>query len=135
MLDKETYYLKKMKMLMLHTFNMVLKTEEVALKETDLSDSLSVAEMHTLVAVGRHEAKTMGTIAGELLIRNRRGEPQPEPLRQNPAQSPQESHPGRKSPLPLQTPALETPGMDQRHHRPGNPAGNRLRNLRACPVQ
>lgn len=68
MLDKETYYLKKMKMLMLHTFNMVLKTEEVALKETDLADVLSVAEMHTLVAVGRHEAKTMGTIAGELLI-------------------------------------------------------------------
>jgi len=68
MLDKETYYLKKMKLLMLQIFNMVMKTEETALKETAYSHNLSVAEMHTLVAVGRHEAKTMSTIASELLI-------------------------------------------------------------------
>lgn len=68
MLDKETYYLKKMKLLMLQIFNMVMKTEETALKETASSHNLSVAEMHTLVAIGRHEAKTMSTVAGELLI-------------------------------------------------------------------
>ncbi len=67
-LDKETYYLKKMKTLMLQIFNMVEKTEETALKETANSHNLSVSEMHTLVAIGRHEPKTMSTVAGELLI-------------------------------------------------------------------
>ena len=67
-LDKETYYLKKMKLLMLQIFNMVMKTEETALKETASSHNLSVSEMHTLVAVGRHEPKTMSTVASELLI-------------------------------------------------------------------
>lgn len=68
MLDKETYYLKKMKLLMLQIFNMVMKTEETALKETASSHNISVSEMHTLVAVGRGEPKTMSTVAGELLI-------------------------------------------------------------------
>jgi DNA-binding MarR family transcriptional regulator len=68
MLDKETYYLKKMKLLLLQIFNMVMKTEETAINETASSHNLSVAEMHTLVAVGRHEAKTMSTIAGELRV-------------------------------------------------------------------
>ena len=57
-----------MKLLMLHTFNMIMKTEEAALKETDLSDDLSPSEMHTLVAIGRHAPKTMSTVAAELLI-------------------------------------------------------------------
>ena len=68
MLDKETYYLKKTKLLMLQIFNMVMKTEEAAMKQSASSQNLSVAEMHTLVAIGRHEPKTMGTIAGELLV-------------------------------------------------------------------
>lgn len=68
MLDKETYYLKKTKLLMLQIFNMVMKTEEVAIREAADSQNLSVAEMHTLVAVGRRGAKTMTTIAGELRI-------------------------------------------------------------------
>ena len=58
MLDKETYYLKKMKLLMLQIFNMVMKTEETALKETASSHNISVSEMHTLVAVGRGIALT-----------------------------------------------------------------------------
>ena len=45
MLDKETYYLKKMKLLMLQIFNMVMKTEETALKETASSHNISVSEM------------------------------------------------------------------------------------------
>ena len=57
-----------MKTLMLQIFNMVEKTEETALKETANSHNLSVSEMHTLVAIGRHEPKTMSTVAGELLI-------------------------------------------------------------------
>lgn len=68
MLDKDTYYLKKTKMLMLSIFNMVAKTEELALKETALNQELSVAEAHTLVAIGRHHKKTMSQIAAELLI-------------------------------------------------------------------
>ncbi len=68
MLDKETYYLKKMKLLMLQIFNMVVKTEETALKETANSNNLSVAEMHTLVAVGKHDPDTMTNIASKLLI-------------------------------------------------------------------
>lgn len=68
MLDKETYYLKKMKLLMLQIFNMVVKTEETALKETANSHNLSVAEMHTLVAVGKHDPDTMTNIASKLLI-------------------------------------------------------------------
>lgn len=68
MLDKETYYLKKTKLLMLQIFNMVMKTEEAAIRETADSQNLSVAEMHTLVAVGRRGAKTMSTIAGQLRI-------------------------------------------------------------------
>lgn len=68
MLDKETYYLKKTKLLMLQIFNMVMKTEEVAIREAADSQNLSVAEMHTLVAVGRRGEKTMTTIAGELRI-------------------------------------------------------------------
>lgn len=68
MLDKETYYLKKMKLLMLQIFNMVVKTEETALKEAANSHNLSVAEMHTLVAVGKHDPDTMTNIASKLLI-------------------------------------------------------------------
>ena len=68
MLDKETYFLKKTKLLMLQIFNMVMKTEELALKESTLDTDLSVAELHTLVAIGRHEEKTMSAIASQLLI-------------------------------------------------------------------
>ena len=68
MLDKETYYLKKTKLLMLQIFNMVMKTEEVAIREAADSQNLSVAEMHTVVAGGRGGGKTMTTIAGELRI-------------------------------------------------------------------
>lgn len=68
MLDKDTYYLKKTKVIMLHIFNMVLKAEELALKDMASQENLSVAEMHTLVAVGRHHAKTISEIARELLV-------------------------------------------------------------------
>ena len=47
---------------------MVMKTEELAMKETADSGELSVSEIHTLVAVGRHNPKTMSTIAQDLLI-------------------------------------------------------------------
>lgn len=68
MLDKDVYYVKKLKQQMLSIFNMVLKTEELAMKETAENNELSVSEIHTLVAVGRHAPKTMSTIAQELLI-------------------------------------------------------------------
>ena len=38
------------------------------MKETADSGELSVSEIHTLVAVGRHTPKTMSTIAQDLLI-------------------------------------------------------------------
>ena len=68
MLDKDVYYVKKLKQQMLSIFNMVMKTEELAMKETADSGELSVSEIHTLVAVGRHTPKTMSTIAQDLLI-------------------------------------------------------------------
>ena len=68
MIDKETYYKKKMKTVMLNTVNMVTKTEEAIIRRTSVNKDLSVAEIHTLVAVGRHQPKTMGDIARELLI-------------------------------------------------------------------
>ncbi len=68
MIDKETYYKKKMKTVMLNTVNMVVKTEEAVMRRTSVNNDLSVAEIHTLVAVGRHQPKTMGDIASELLI-------------------------------------------------------------------
>ena len=63
MLDKDVYYVKKLKQQMLSIFNMVMKTEEMAMKETAESGELSVSEIHTLVAVGRRAPKTMSTIA------------------------------------------------------------------------
>lgn len=68
MLDKETYYKKKLKTLLLYTFNMVVKTEETFMRVTSQNNDLSVAEIHTLVAVGRKQPKTMSEIAAELLI-------------------------------------------------------------------
>ncbi len=68
MLDKDMYYIKKLKNQLIHIFNMVMKTEEQAVKEMAQADELSVSEIHTLVAVGRKEPKTMGTIAQDLLI-------------------------------------------------------------------
>ena len=68
MLDKDVYYVKKLKQQMLSIFNMVMKTEEMAMKETAESGELSVSEIHTLVAVGRRAPKTMSTIAQDLLI-------------------------------------------------------------------
>ena len=62
MLDKDVYYVKKLKQQMLSIFNMVMKTEEMAMKETAESGELSVSEIHTLVAVGRRAPKTMSTI-------------------------------------------------------------------------
>ena len=38
------------------------------MKETAENNELSVSEIHTLVAVGRHAPKTMSTIAQDLLI-------------------------------------------------------------------
>ena len=67
MLDKDVYYVKKLKQQMLSIFNMVMKTEEMAMKETAESGELSVSEIHTLVAVGRRAPKTMSTIAQDLL--------------------------------------------------------------------
>ena len=40
MLDKDVYYVKKLKQQMLSIFNMVMKTEEMAMKET--AESLSL---------------------------------------------------------------------------------------------
>ncbi|MCR4600855.1 MAG: MarR family winged helix-turn-helix transcriptional regulator [Clostridia bacterium] len=68
MLDKDTYYKKKLKLILLQTFNMVLKTEESFMKAASENNDLSVAEIHTLVAVGRKQPKTMSEIAQELLI-------------------------------------------------------------------
>ena len=41
MLDKDVYYVKKLKQQMLSIFNMVMKTEEMAMKETAESGELS----------------------------------------------------------------------------------------------
>ena len=40
MLDKDVYYVKKLKQQMLSIFNMVMKTEELAMKETADSGEL-----------------------------------------------------------------------------------------------
>ncbi len=68
MIDKDTYYKKKIKTVMLNTINMVIKTEEAIMRSTSAENDLSVAEIHTLVAVGRRQPKTMSDIANELLI-------------------------------------------------------------------
>ena len=68
MLDKDMYYVKKLKKQLLSIFNMVIKTEEHAMRETADDNELSVSEIHTLVAVGRKSPKTMSSIAQELLI-------------------------------------------------------------------
>mgnify|MGYP000042773309 CR=1 FL=1 len=68
MLDKEMYYVKKLKKQLLSMLNMVIKTEEHAMRESAEDSELSVSEMHTLVAVGRKSPKTMSSIAQELLI-------------------------------------------------------------------
>ena len=57
MLDKDVYYVKKLKQQMLSIFNMVMKTEEMAMKETAESGELSVSEIHTLVARGTPRAQ------------------------------------------------------------------------------
>ena len=59
---------QKLKQQLLSIFNMVMKTEEQAMKETAEGSELSVSEIHTLVAVGRKSPKTMSTIAQDLLI-------------------------------------------------------------------
>ena len=62
------YYVKKLKKQLLSMLNMVIKTEEHAMRESAEDSELSVSEMHTLVAVGRKSPKTMSSIAQELLI-------------------------------------------------------------------
>ncbi len=68
MLDKESYYLKKMKTQILRIFLLVSKSEDLSLKSLSTGSDLSAAEMHTLVVIGRSSAKTMSEIAQELLI-------------------------------------------------------------------
>ena len=68
MIDKETYFLKKLKSQFLNIFLLVQKSEDMAIKELKTGSDLSVSEMHTLVAIGRKQPKPMSEVAAELLI-------------------------------------------------------------------
>ena len=68
MIDKETYFLKKIKSQFLNIFLLVQKSEDMAIKELKTGSDLSVSEMHTLVAIGRKNPKPMFEVAAELLI-------------------------------------------------------------------
>lgn len=68
MIDKETYFLKKLKSQFLKIFLLVQKSEEMAIKELKNGSDLSVSEMHTLVAIGRQQPKPMSDVAAELMI-------------------------------------------------------------------
>ena len=67
-IDKETYFLKKMKIQFLKIFLMIQKSEEASIKQLSTGSDLSPSEMHTLVAIGRHDPRTMSEIASYLLI-------------------------------------------------------------------
>ena len=68
MIDKETYFLKKMKSQFLQIFLMAQKSEESAIKDLKTGADLSVSEMHTLVAIGRKTPRTMSEVAADLMI-------------------------------------------------------------------
>lgn len=68
MLDKDSYYLKKMKTQLMRIYLLAAKSEDLALKSLTTGADLSAAEMHTLVVIGRSTLKTMSEIAQELLI-------------------------------------------------------------------
>ena len=68
MIDKETYFLKKIKSQFLKIFLLVQKSEESAIRELKTGSDLSVSEMHTLVAIGRQQPKPMSDVAAELMI-------------------------------------------------------------------
>lgn len=68
MLDKDSYYLKKMKTQLMRIYLLAAKSEDFALKTLTTGSDLSAAEMHTLVVIGRSTLKTMSEIAQELLI-------------------------------------------------------------------
>ncbi len=68
MLNREMYYLQKMKTLFLRIFLIASKTENNALKSLSTGSDLSTSEMHTLVAIGRGTPKTMTELAQELMI-------------------------------------------------------------------
>lgn len=59
--------IKKINDILVNLFNVVLKLEEKALKESTRRD-LSLTELHTLVAIGRGKAKTMSQVAAALKI-------------------------------------------------------------------
>ena len=48
-------------------FNIVMKTEEEAIKKSSMHN-LSITEVHTLVAIGLEEARTMSQVAETLKI-------------------------------------------------------------------
>lgn len=58
---------KKINSILVKIFNMVLKLEEKAIKESIHKD-LSITELHTLVAIGEGRAKTMSQVAASLKI-------------------------------------------------------------------
>ena len=68
MIDKETYFLKKLKSQFLSIFLLAQKSEDMAIKELETGSDLSVSEMHTLVAIGRKNPKPMFEVAAELMI-------------------------------------------------------------------
>ena len=68
MIDKETYYLKKIKSQFLNIFLLAQKSEDTAIKGLKTGSDLSVSEMHTLVVIGRKHPKTMGEVAAGLMI-------------------------------------------------------------------
>ena len=68
MIDKETYFLKKLKSQFLKIFLLVQKSEETAIRQLKTGSDLSVSEMHTLVAIGRQNPKPMSEVASELMI-------------------------------------------------------------------
>jgi len=68
MIDKETYFLKKMKSQFLKIFLLAQKSEESAIRGLKTGSDLSVSEMHTLVAIGRKSPRPMSEVATELMI-------------------------------------------------------------------
>ncbi len=68
MIDKETYFLKKLKSQFLKIFLLAQKSEESAIRQLKTGSDLSVSEMHTLVAIGRQSPKPMSEVASELMI-------------------------------------------------------------------
>ena len=68
MIDKETYFLKKLKSQFLNIFLLAQKSEDMAIKELKTGSDLSVSEMHTLVVIGRKTPKPMFEVAAELMI-------------------------------------------------------------------